>query len=889
MNISNEKFLRKLLGASINGIYIYDLRLGRNVYVNDQYTRITGYELEDINAMSGLRFFELFHPEDRPRVSEHFENISRGVETTEIEYRFKIKEGGWIWCLSRDQIFDRSEDGSVRQFIGSFIEITKLKKTEDALRKSEALYRAVAENFPEGAIYVFDHDLRFRVADGMAMESLGFTREGLEGKTIREAFDEQNCSILEKRYPRVLAGESLHYETELKGRVFSSEYVPIRDENGNVTAGMVVSTDITDRKKAEESLAASERKYRELVETANSIILRCDKQGEIRFVNDYGARALGYEPDELVGTRAIMLIPDLESTGRDLSKLLRDILENPDRYVNYWNENVRKDGAKIWVVWTNKAIADENGKVREVLSIGNDITALKNAEEAVRKSEERLRALVAASSEVLYTMSPDWSEMRRLEGGGFLADTESPNRYWLEEYIHPDDRPQVMSAINEAVEKKRVFQLEHRIQREDGSWGWILSRAVPVLDSKGEIAEWFGAASDFTERKRAEDELRRMNENLERLVSERTRLAEDRAKKLQALTVELLEAEELERHRIAELLHDDLQQMLAAALFQLKAANVNLQNEPTLEFVKEILVESIEKSRKLSHELSPPVLYYGSLYSALEWLGCQMNDQFGLKVELQDGKVPNLENTPLKVFLFRAVQELLFNIVKHAGVNSAHVVISGSNGNVTVTVTDQGKGFNNDIIDSSGGEKTGFGLISISERAQRIGGYLKIKSEPGQGSTLILVTPVQTADRQEPLKTGEPIDSAEQETVSVDTRLRVLIVDDHEVMRQGLVRLISSQPRIQVVGEAANGKEAVELARQLHPDVIVMDISMPEMDGIEATQRIKSEFPDLRIVGLSMFEDDQSVKSIINAGADAFVPKTASSAKVLKAIYGNGE
>lgn len=393
---------------------------------------------------------------------------------------------------------------------------------------------------------------------------------------------------------------------------------------------------------------------------------------------------------------------------------------------------------------------------------------------------------------------------------------------------------------------------------------------------------------EIEERKRAEEALRQLNETLEQQVTERTDIAETRARQLQALAVELLEAEEIERQRIAELLHDDLQQMLAAALFQLQAANQNLQNEPTFESVKEILVESIEKSRKLSHELSPPVLYHGSLYSALEWLGRQMNEQFGLKVEIQDEKSPYLENTPLKVFLFRAVQELLFNIVKHAGVNSAHVVLSGSNGNVTVTVSDQGKGFNKDIIDSSR-EKVGFGLISIRERVQRIGGYLKIKSEPGQGTSLILVAPLQTAATQEPVKAGDSTDADGQKTISVNTKLRVLFADDHKVMRQGLIGLISGQPDIEVAGEAANGREAVELSRQLRPDVIVMDISMPEMDGIEATRLIKAEFPDVRIIGLSMFEDDQSVKSIIHAGADAFVPKTASSAELLKAIYGNRE
>ena len=129
------------------------------------------------------------------------------------------------------------------------------------------------------------------------------------------------------------------------------------------------------------------------------------------------------------------------------------------------------------------------------------------AAEALRQSEERFRALVTAGSEVVYRMSPDWSEMRRLFGRNFITDTETPSRNWLEKYIHPDDQPRVLAAINEAIEKRSDFELEHRVRRGDGSLGWTFSRAVPLLDESGEIVEWFGAASDITARKRAEERL----------------------------------------------------------------------------------------------------------------------------------------------------------------------------------------------------------------------------------------------------------------------------------------------------------------------------------------------------------------------------------------------
>ena len=118
-------------------------------------------------------------------------------------------------------------------------------------------------------------------------------------------------------------------------------------------------------------------------------------------------------------------------------------------------------------------------------------------------SERRFRAFVQASSDVVYRMSPDWSEMRELAGRDFIADTSGPNRGWLETYIHPDDRAHVTQAIERAIRTKSLFELEHRVRRVDGTLGWTFSRAVPILDARGEIVEWFGTASDVTARRTA--------------------------------------------------------------------------------------------------------------------------------------------------------------------------------------------------------------------------------------------------------------------------------------------------------------------------------------------------------------------------------------------------
>jgi DNA-binding NarL/FixJ family response regulator len=115
--------------------------------------------------------------------------------------------------------------------------------------------------------------------------------------------------------------------------------------------------------------------------------------------------------------------------------------------------------------------------------------------------------------------------------------------------------------------------------------------------------------------------------------------------------------------------------------------------------------------------------------------------------------------------------------------------------------------------------------------------------------------------------------------------IRVLFADDHKVLRQGLIKLLAGQPGIQVIGEAANGRDALRLVRQLRPDVAVMDITMPVMDGLEATRRIKAEFPATHVIGLSVYEEAEADRRMRQAGAELFVSKNASSSELLKAIY----
>lgn len=187
-----------------------------------------------------------------------------------------------------------------------------------------------------------------------------------------------------------------------------------------------------------------------------------------------------------------------------------------------------------------------------------------------RENEQRFHAFVSATFEVIYRMNADWSEMHQLQGRNFIPDTQDPSSTWLDEYIPADDQPPLMAKIREAIRTGGVFQLEHRVRRVDGSVGWVLSRAVPLKDAQGNVLEWFGAASDITERKHAEERLREREEALrhahaELQKSEARLRDENRVQELLRKVSQSLVAAQLDLERVVQIATDAATELSGAA------------------------------------------------------------------------------------------------------------------------------------------------------------------------------------------------------------------------------------------------------------------------------------------------------------------------------------
>jgi len=364
-----------------------------------------------------------------------------------------------------------------------------------------------------------------------------------------------------------------------------------------------------------------------------------------------------------------------------------------------------------------------------------------------------------------------------------------------------------------------------------------------------------------------------------------------RISQLQRLTFQLSRVEERERRRLAALLHDDLQQLLVGAQYRLNVIDRRTQAgreiADSIAELREQLTQAIDQTRSLSHELSPPPLRRQSLAEALRWLAGRMEHSHGLQVEVRGEIQANLSPEDLEILVYRAVQELLFNVVKHAGTRRAQVDLVREDHTLIVTVRDEGRGFDVQAKSLEHDSGTGLGLFGIRERAHVLGGDLRIESENGRGCTCTLTLPIQKDDEGVPDEVSGETGAATPGSVRADGRIRVLIVDDHRYLREGVKALLAEEPSVEVVGEASDGHEAIELVARERPDVVLLDVAMPNMDGIEAAGRLRRDHPQLRIIALSTFGHDDMGEQMVRAGADAYVCKSDPADELLGAVRGN--
>ncbi len=388
----------------------------------------------------------------------------------------------------------------------------ELQGAKEALKQSEDRLAGIIESAMDAIISV-DEQQNILLFNPAAEKMFGTSARDVIGKRLEHLIPERfraahaqrvrNFGETNQTRRQMSGGMGCLLGLRADGTEFPAEISISQMEARGQKLFTAIVRDISERKRVEDALRENHARLQRVLEVQTVGVLFLDlTTGRLVDANDTFLNLMGYSRSDVEAgelTWQELTPPEhLEVSRAEFRKLAASGRVGP-----YEKEYFCKDGTRQWLLFAGSSLGGNS-----CVEFCVDIADRKKAEAALRQSEERLRALVNASSDVVYRMSPDWCEMQQLDGRGFIADTTAPISDWLPVYIDPDDQAMVTQTIQNAIRNKSVFELEHRVRQTDGSLGWTLSRAVPRLDASGEIIEWFGMASNVTARKSAEEALR---------------------------------------------------------------------------------------------------------------------------------------------------------------------------------------------------------------------------------------------------------------------------------------------------------------------------------------------------------------------------------------------
>ncbi|KUJ61435.1 hypothetical protein AR687_13450 [Flavobacteriaceae bacterium CRH] len=421
-----------------------------------------------------------------------------------------------------------NEDGIVEAVAGTTRDITEIKQAEKKLQQSETRFRNMIEQSPIAMLLSKGEDVVIESVNKPMLEFMNKeTTDEVLGKKMVEALPEllhqevlQTVIEVQKTGIPFRGDEypvDLLIDNKLQRRYFNFSYDRIK-ETEDSSAVLHMAVDVTEQVLARRKLEDSESRLKSMIDQTPcpTLILKGDNL-VIEQINKHMLEMIG-RGEEIIGMPLINVLPELE--GQYVWTQVQ----------NVYNNGIPFDQSEVLVQHNRTGTMEdyyynlayrpliEDRKITGMIQVAIDVTQQVVARKKMEESETRFRALVNASSDIVYRMNADWSIMRSLEGRSILSDTGEPLVNWMDKYIHPIDREMVVKAIDIAIATKSIFELEHRVLNADGTLGWTFSRAIPVFDDHNNIIEWFGAASDITSQKEVQEIIKESEEKFRQLA-----------------------------------------------------------------------------------------------------------------------------------------------------------------------------------------------------------------------------------------------------------------------------------------------------------------------------------------------------------------------------------
>jgi PAS domain S-box-containing protein len=863
------------------------VRDGMKSLVGEHHVADFGWSVQilrrgECHVVGDTRTSDLVHDDARP--------ASAALEIIACICAPLIKEGRLVGalCVTDSDPRDwRDEDVSLLRDAADLIwTAVERARAEAALGISEARYRTLVDSMDE-AVCVFERlprrpdglrDYRY-ITMNPAMQAM-FGIADLSGQSIRDNFPDEAEEWYDD-YDHVLeTGEAVRIERGSMPQGMVLEMFVSRITDDSQRRLMAVIRDVTAQRRAEAELRARQAReefllrltdrLRYLDEPGEVMKTACDMLGafmgvdRVNYVEIDGVdctTAQEYLRSDLPPMTPIFTSPgfrpdgaDSRHTGRSL--VVEDIEAQPgvsqEQLTAYRALAIRAfisapllmDGQQLVVlsvanaaptVWTR----DEVALVEEVAERSWSAIGRAQAEAALRASEQRFRALVNATSEVVYRMSPDWSVMRELDGRGFIKDAPEPTTDWFTDYIPPEEADRVAKAIQQAIDGKETFKLEHRVKRPDGSLGWTLSRAIPMLDDAGNIVEWFGAASNITARREA----------VEALVH---------SQRLDVVG------------RLAGSIAHDFNNLLTVIVANIEMAQIRGDAE-----TRNTHLDKAMRAAQLGERLNNRLVVWSKsgpvrpqlvdLNGLVRQLGSILDRAIGERIRLDLDLAPDLWPAFIDpAYVDSAILNLAVNgrdamprggtisvVTSNEAIGTGNAATAIPGDYVCLSVADTGEGMTPDVLaraldpfftTKEHGTGAGLGLFSVQTMVRECGGFLQIDSTPGRGTTVRLYLPRGHGDGTSAIETRR------SETVAGDGKGVILVVEDQAPVRD------AARERLHALGygvvEARDAHEAlVCLEHNADIQLVFTDIVMPgEFNGRDLAQRILTDYPGLPVV-----------------------------------------